>query len=442
VNKLELQQRLAKLLNEYQRNHRELKGWRFDLHQMRGLEIGLKNNKVGGPYSAPSYKRSISGELYLVWDNHKFTSAKLDSQSVENFNEYMVLWESTAYQDHEGVGIYSPEQIPELNLADGQVKQVIAREIELPFQLLDSGLKRLTGNGFLKIDGKVRCFEDHRVLMNSEGLQVEYDQTPTEFYFLVDDIYGEAYAEMKWPAGPEINRVIENTARVAKSLKNETPKKVSGPVTLLFPPETFEAFLSYYLVTNLHGSLVFNRQSSYSGDDFKAQRQVLREEFSLEINTLLPFRSFSYPCSSEGVPGGAIRLISGGKLQTPLLNLKYAKKFGGVPTPLPSGGKGFFLKSEGKVLNWDDLIRKTAHGLIVYSVLGLHTQDSSSGHFSLTADQCLLVEEGEVVGRIKAIINGDFLGSLPQAGGELGLVAGEDNPGYSFTANAISLSQN
>ena len=84
--------------------------------------------------------------------------------------------------------------------------------------------------------------------------------------------------------------------------------------------------------------------------------------------------------------------------------------------------------------SWQQLIRRTDRGVIVYSVLGLHTQDSSSGHFSLTADQCLLVEKGEVIGKVKGVINGDFLGSLLQEDSQLGYVEGEDNPGYAFWA--------
>ena len=85
---------------------------------------------------------------------------------------------------------------------------------------------------------------------------------------------------------------------------------------------------------------------------------------------------------------------------------------------------------------WNELLKKIELGLIVYSVLGLHTQDASSGKFSLTADQCLLVRNGEVAGKVKAVINGDFLGALKKESSQFSSVAGEDNPGFLFIANA------
>jgi PmbA protein len=211
-------------------------------------------------------------------------------------------------------------------------------------------------------------------------------------------------------------------------------KLPSGKIQLLFPPGIFESFLGQFLLTNLYGSLVVNRQSCFTLSDFKDERLVLREDLSLEANTLLPYRAMSYPCTSEGVAGGSVLFIDKGKLKTPILSLKYAKKAGLAPTPMPSGG--FFLKSSRSIDTWEKLIKQTEHGMIVYSILGLHTQDTSSGHFSLTADQCLLVERGEIVGKVKAVINGDFLKALLQEDSRLAFLEGEDNPGFAFWASA------
>ena len=64
---MELFERLIDSLKKYGKDDPDLLDWRFDLHESKGLEVGLKDNRIGGPYSAPAYKRSISGELYLIW---------------------------------------------------------------------------------------------------------------------------------------------------------------------------------------------------------------------------------------------------------------------------------------------------------------------------------------------------------------------------------------
>ncbi|TCL63010.1 PmbA protein [Hydrogenispora ethanolica] len=431
-----LAEQLADILTSYQKRDSDLTEWRFDLHDTRGLEVGLKDNRIGGPYSAPSYKRSISGEIFLYWKNQRYSSGKLDSQVTESFDEYMNNWKTAAYSDPEGVSLYTPKEVPQVDLADSAVEHIVDRDNSQPFRLLETGLRKLSAAGLRKINGKVRCFHSTRVMKNSAGFSLEYRQTPVEFYFEVNNSYGESFQEKFWPAEDKIEAIIQNTARIGKLLDNTVSTNFSGEIRLLFPPEVFESFLSQFLISNLYGSLVVNRQSRFSLDDFKENRMVLRNDLSLVLDTLQPLRAFSYLCTSEGVPGGQIELIEHGRLRTPILGLKYAKKTGFPPTPVVAGGRGFFIKTGLAVPEWEQLIKNTERGLIVYSVLGMHTQDSSSGSFSLTADQCLLVENGAVLGKVKAVINGDFLKSLAAEDSYFGKISDEDNPGYSFLASA------
>lgn len=432
---MELFQKLIDLLKNYSKNDTDLEDWRFDLHQTKGLEIGLKDNLIGGPYTAPAYKRSTSGELYLIWKGQRYTSTKLDLNSIEAFQDKIDTWKATAYHDPDGAGIYTPHQIPNVLVEDIKVKTIIGDEINESFELLDQGLKKLLGMGLRKVDGKLKCYEDTRTLANSQGLIKTYNQTPVEFYFEVNNSYSRSYQEKKWPDQTKIDRIIEETGRIGNLLEKPAPDIKSGPLKLLFPPDIFEAFLGHFLISNLYGSLVVNRQSRFSIEDFLNNTQVLRDDLQLRLNNLLPWRSFTYPCTNEGVPGGEIELIKDGRLQTPILSVKYGKKVGLPPTPLPAGGRGLFLQIGSNMHPWEDLIKTIDRGLIILSVLGLHTQDSSSGNFSLTADQGLLIENGQIIGKAKAVINGDFINSLTLKESQFGMVDGEDNPGYLMTAN-------
>lgn len=434
---MEMVAKLTELLNRAKSSDAELSGWRFNLYESEGLEVGLKNNRIGGPYSAPSFKRSITGDIYLLWTGRRFTSAKLDAQTVESFADCYNLWKTTAYYDADGAGLYTPEKIPEVALAQPLIGQIVAGDFSYPFQILNQGLKQLQESGMNKVDGKIRCYQEHRYFRNSNGLCIDYLQTPCDFFFEVNDSYGESFSEKRLPDMEEVNRIIQNTGAIGRHLMVPAEAQLSGPVQLYFPPDLFESFINHYLITNLLGSLVVNRQSNFSLVDFVNRRPVMRDDLSLELNTLLPLKSSSYPCTSEAVPGGFVNLIADGRLQTPILNLKYAQKAGMAPTPLPVGGRGFFIKSNQPVKHWDETLSNTGLALIVYSVLGLHTQDPSSGKFSLTADQCILVKNGVMAGKVKAVINGDFFGALKNKSSQLASVKGKDNPGFIFTANAM-----
>jgi PmbA protein len=430
---LEVFRKLINLLTDYSKTDADLKDWRFDLHETRGLVIGLKDNRIGGPYTAPAYKRSTSGELYLIWKGQRFTSTKLDLKAIEGFQDKIGAWKATAYHDPDGAGLFTPQQMPDVLVEDLQVKTVIREEIQKSFELLDQGRKRLLDMGLHKVDGKLKCYEDLRTIANSQGFLQRYCQTPVDFYFEVNDSYGSSYQEKKWPDQSAIDLIIEETGRFGKLLEKPAPLLKSGPMKLLLPPDIFEAFLGHYLINNLYGSLVVNRQSRFTVEDFQNRLPVLRGDLQLQLNNLLPWRSFTYPCTNEGVPGGEIWLLKDGCLQTPILSVKYGQKIGWPPTPLPAGGRGVFLKT-GDSLSWEELIKTIDCGLIVLSVLGLHTQDSTSGSFSLTADQSLLVENGQIIGKTKAVINGDFLNSLTLNDSQFGTVAGKDNPGLLMMA--------
>jgi PmbA protein len=126
-------------------------------------------------------------------------------------------------------------------------------------------------------------------------------------------------------------------------------------------------------------------------------------------------------------------LIQDGQLKTPVLNLKYAKRLGMTATPIPVGG-GLFLRAPMQN-SIETLYKEVGSCLIVHSILGLHTQDYSSGDFSLTADQCLWVEGGEIRGKVKAVIAGNFLKALNDADTKFADSPWDDNPACLFVAD-------
>ncbi|HWJ02518.1 MAG TPA: metallopeptidase TldD-related protein, partial [Verrucomicrobiae bacterium] len=84
-----------------------------------------------------------------------------------------------------------------------------------------------------------------------------------------------------------------------------------------------------------------------------------------------------------------------------------------------------------------DLIASTDTGILVHSVLGLHTQDSTSGSYSLSAPHCLKIENGKITGRVKAVLNGNFFTHLNDETTTYGISAGEKLPAMKFTAQVV-----
>jgi PmbA protein len=181
--------------------------------------------------------------------------------------------------------------------------------------------------------------------------------------------------------------------------------------------------LNKFLIANLDGQRVLSGGGAFTPAQFEAHEVVFHPGFAFGIDPLRPLSAGSYELSSEGVPAAAIDYVAGGRLMTPLLDLKHAKKAGRPPTPMPRGSSSFALPAPASDV--EALVAGLDRGLIVHQMLGLHTQDSARGSFSLTVAQGLVVEDGRAIGRAKALIAGNFLEALRE-GPTFASVPGKD----------------
>jgi PmbA protein len=85
----------------------------------------------------------------------------------------------------------------------------------------------------------------------------------------------------------------------------------------------------------------------------------------------------------------------------------------------------------------DQMLTEIRHGVLVLSVLGLHTQDRSSGNYSLSAPQALLIRDGEVQGRVKATLSGNFFAHIRDEALQLVRFPGQHSPGFAY-AGAVT----
>lgn len=411
-----------------------LAGWRFDMHRIAQTEIGLKNSRLGGPYTAPSFKEELGGEIFLHWNDAKYSSGRLDRLVLEQFDENWAMWQRTAFRDETGPDLVQPFLPPEVPLMDTGVEQVIAGSHPLPFDLLTESLAVLKDKyAVQKVNGRFKASIDLRTIRNSLGVDIQYQQSPVEIFIEADDLFGDSFVEKRLPSLEEVDHMRTYVGETLGLLRKESALPREGRMPILLPPAVMDAFADHYLTANLQGSLVANRQSAFRVEDFQSNKQVLRNDISIAIDGTRPLRSSSYRCTGEGVPSGKINLVKEGRLQTPILSLKYAKRLGMTATPIPVGG-GLLIKAP-MMDSIADLYRKAGDCLIIHSILGLHTQDYSSGDFSLTADQCLWMEGGEARGKVKAVISGNFLRALVDPATLFAYSPWDDNPACLFMAD-------
>jgi PmbA protein len=149
------------------------------------------------------------------------------------------------------------------------------------------------------------------------------------------------------------------------------------------------------------------------------------------LDPLEPMKSGSYRFTREGLPAARCTFIDRGRLVQPVLDLKYARRLGLAPTPVPYSADTLYLEGPPRLPLARALERADA-GALVLSVLGVHTQDSASGDFSLSAPQALRIDGGGLTGRLKATISGNLFDLLRSDTLEMVDFEGEHTPGLAI----------
>jgi len=87
-----------------------------------------------------------------------------------------------------------------------------------------------------------------------------------------------------------------------------------------------------------------------------------------------------------GVPAAPCAYIERGCLRQPIADLKYARRLGIRPTSVAYASDTLEFGGR-RTFTLDEALTRCAGGALILSVLGVHTQDSASGDFSLSAPQ-------------------------------------------------------
>jgi PmbA protein len=199
-------------------------------------------------------------------------------------------------------------------------------------------------------------------------------------------------------------------------------------------PDAAADLLATITVSSLSGRTAHRQESYYSG---KIGRDVASKGFGLTEDPLIPGGLGSSPVDDEGAPSKSVRLISRGVLRSFVFDRATAAEFDGTPTAsaVRVGGldgrsfKGPPTASSRQVrvvsprTTTDKLISSVDDGVLVHDMMGVHTANTVSGDFGVTASLLFRIEGGAVAGPLKpASVSGNLHESLKR-----GIRLGDDD---------------
>ncbi len=435
---MDLVAHLERVLRQYQTNppaeELRLTGWRFSLNDLTNVKVGIRDNKLAEVYAAPTVNANYTGDLLLVWAGDRCSHAVLNAAIITALEDNLPEWERAAFHDTAGSVILSPQPMPLVAVEHHAAREIVKNSARPLFELLAQYQREMPHWGVSSLQAGAQASWGLRHIRTSQGLAVTYGQTTFSTYVAADGLFSKSFVKRRPPTVAEIAELIETTGKMTQLLKNQAELR-PGQLPIIFAPSVVEELISKYLVGNLSGNNVVNNLSAYDLADFRQCKQVFAPTIAVVINPLDSYELSSYLCTREGVPARAQYLVEAGKLLTPYLTVKDSIKAEMRPTPLPQGS-GMRLET-GTAANLADLISDMDEGILVTSVLGLHTQDSSSGNYSLAAPQSLKIENGKLKGRVKAVIGGNFLQHLADPCTRYAGSKGENAPAMQVAAHVV-----
>jgi PmbA protein len=176
---------------------------------------------------------------------------------------------------------------------------------------------------------------------------------------------------------------------------------------VILSPDVLAPLLWFSVVPSLLGEHVRKGRSVYQGE---GGNRIASGKLTITDNPTLPWGLGSGGVDDEGVSSSKISVIADGVLTTLLYDLKDSAQSSTEPTG--NGIRADFktppeTKDRNIIVKGEEHKRETLvedKGLYVDKVMGVHTANPVSGDFSVVAAPALLLEHGEVTGRVDSVM--------------------------------------
>jgi PmbA protein len=381
--------------------------WQVHGTESRRLSLGIKDREAGNAHAPLSLAEASSARYMLVWSDGKVCRGTLERHQDPRtaFEESR----ATAYDDPDAAHVLGPAEFPDVELWHDPTAAIAGGDTDLFAKRLDRVRATIADAGCGTWSGSFSAGASDSRLVTSSGLDTTSRGTTFGWFVSVDGEAGDGFGARRPESDEDFDARLANLMKTAAQVATETPPIESGTRRVLLHPRVVESYVLGTLMQNLDGSAVAHEESAFSRERFGSGEASLREDIGLSIDPLQPHRSGSYRFTGYGLPAAPTTFIERGRLVQPILDVKYGRRLGLPPTPVPFGHDTVAFGTDERLAESDALAQAD---VLVLSVLGVHTQDTISGDFSLSAPMALVVREGRIDGRIRGTISGNVWDTL------------------------------
>ena len=378
----------------------------------RRLSLGIRDRRTGGPHTPLDLTEAFGAHFLLVWEDGRVSSGELDRSEIDgDIEKALARARSSAFDDPDAAIVLGPAPLADVEIHDPGTARIASGETGPIAARLERIRERVANDGFRTWSGSFGATEARARLVTSAGFDASIEATSWGWHATFDGELGDGFQARAVEPLDAFDARIGRLAETVSKLKQPAARAPSGWRPVILHPNVVESFVLGILLENLDGASVAHGESHFRAEQFGSPEPALREDLALRVDPLEPLKAGAYRFTREGVPAAPTVFVENGRLVTPVLNLKYARRLRLAPTGIPQAFDTLHLEGP-EVLPLSEALALADGGALVLSVLGVHTQDATSGDYSLSAPQVLAIEDGRLGGRLRATLTGNLFEAL------------------------------
>ncbi len=379
--------------------------------------FGCTGQRLGGAYDPLTFSEEFSGSVLVEWPNGKISKTEISPKWIEDFEKEMKILEKMMYKDDADKNFLKSADLTKFTKQNSS--EIVERNFDTEKELVErvinlqewmSELGETSQYSFVRI-GRSRI-----TVTNSKGLLIEEDKTYIgESVYLGEftgfGIIGRGLQDFK-----EEDSHIKRTGKIYKAMQTDLQGSKQSRLLdaeVILDPYVFSGLFEHFIVTNLEASSIYYKQSAYTKEDFTNNKNIAPSQLSLKV---LPRKKMNYYARNYSEVGWVypdeFEFIKDGQLVSPISDHRFANLIEVDPTPPINSLRLAEFGDIEKSMDYEEQIKDVENGIIITTMLGLHTQDSNTGDFSLVCPKSIIVKDGEMTGVSEFIIRGNFFDLL------------------------------
>ncbi|HSH81026.1 MAG TPA: metallopeptidase TldD-related protein [Herpetosiphonaceae bacterium] len=414
----------------------DIADYRILLGETRGAGVGIRDNDAGSVYSPMSFSDTIGGSFLVQWHDGRLSRGNLDGNSLLRFDQVVDTAREAAYDDPDAAQFLGPQAVHQVVLQSSDVPPLLGERSGYLLETVRLLQEIAARHEAQTLNGGVTANVSESYVRTSRGLDLHVEGSIFSYAASFDGIIGDGFRRRTVVDAAEVSTNVERVALYLEQLRTPAAETPPGTYSVLLHPNVAYSFFDFFIWGNMGGAAVFHGQSAWKREDFVNHAQVMRDDLTVRIEPWKPLGPGSFGWTGEGLPSRPQVYIDQGRLVTPVLDLKFARRLD-LPPVTPPGNRHSVEFSAALDEPFEQALAGIENGVLVLSVLGLHTQDRSSGNYSLSAPQALLVRNGVTQGRVKVTLSGNFFDHLRDDALSLVRFVGQESPGFCFPARVV-----